>query len=1308
MQPSFLVAKRFQLKDLAGQGGMGEVWRASDQQTGKDVAVKFLTAEDKRLIDRFLIEAKILSELIHPGIVRYIEHGQIPDGELFLVMEWLEGEDLAQRLERGKLSEEETLRLLSRVTEALAFAHQKGVIHRDIKPSNIFLQRGDLNAPKLLDFGVARDKGSQLTRTGSVMGTPAYMSPEQARGIKEIDGRADIFSLGCVFYECITGQAPFNGQDYLAIFAKLLFQEPLKVHELRPECSSAIEAQIHRMLTKEPSGRPDANMLRRELLSLQGESTSQIAIEPASLTKGERRLFSVVFCGQIKEEWGALSGLSQEAANSFGAIQERLSDGSTIYLLEGEAAIDRALRAARLALALRYKLPMVPLAVVTGRGERVPLLLGEVMERGASLLRIAERKENTSAGSPIRVDTLTAGLLDVRFDIGGDTEGLYLWREREVDAGARSWGRTSFVGREAELAMMRAIFTECCTSRAACALLVTAPVGVGKSRLRQEFLRPMIQEQHAEVWSSWGDPMRTGAPYSLLAQAIRRACSIQDDEPLAVRQQKLKARISRYWSSPSEDAEKTLTEDSDHRQTLQEGAQSTLKHAKDDGLRLLEFLSELIDAPFAKRGKIEASVQLQAARRDPFLMGDQLRRAWEDFIAVECAERPVILVLEDLHWGDLPSIQLIEGALRRLERAPFFVLAFARPEVYQLFPDIWTTRDRRDLRLDVLNRRSSERLLRQLSGDALNERESKDLLDKAAGNAFYLEELCQAALSDPSNTLPETLLATAQARLEALSELERQVLRACSLFGQVSSRVGLLKLVGREARASLGETLTLLEQREILLRRGAGANAEYVFRHDLFREAAYLSLTGEDQVIGHRLAGEFLEERGGVEAVVLAEHFARGDCDERACEWYVAAAQEALAGSDLTATLARVNRALSLGAKGLVRGKLLSFAVEVHRLQGQHKEVETLGQEALSYVTPDSRGWYNILGHVAMASARIGNQERFRTLVELLRGALITQAAQDEEAKAAKLIALSRVIFQMINLGQHESASQLLEELSRVEAPWDCKDPHILAQLYQAYALPELFVGNAERGLAYISTAVSSFERAGDLRNACTERLDVALGYLRLGVYEEAEKSLRIALEGAASMGLHRVTVVAKSMLGLVLLCLERVEEAYQSESEAIIALSNQKDQLIEGVSRAHMVKILIRRADLIGAEREALLARSLLANFPAVRCYGLARRAEVRLALGFAQDAVELSAEAIRKIAPMHWGGHGAELARLIHAEALYRSGDALSAKRAILDAKQILQEQASAITASHLRQSFLTRVPENHRVFTLAQAWV
>jgi serine/threonine protein kinase len=258
----------YRIVEFLSRGGMGTVYRAEHDLIGKAAAVKVLRGDlsrEPRMVQRFFNEAVAASAIRHPGIVEVFDFGQLPTGRAYIVMEFLDGETLACRLERCKRMPELTAAVIGRgIAVALAAAHDKGIIHRDLKPDNVFLVP-DSELPggercKVLDFGIAKLMNRNLsdtsrTRTGTFMGTPLYMSPEQARGASDLDHRADLYSLGCLLYEMITGDPPFMADGAAEILAMQLYGEPVPPSERVPELSPAFEAVVLRLLAKEPEDR---------------------------------------------------------------------------------------------------------------------------------------------------------------------------------------------------------------------------------------------------------------------------------------------------------------------------------------------------------------------------------------------------------------------------------------------------------------------------------------------------------------------------------------------------------------------------------------------------------------------------------------------------------------------------------------------------------------------------------------------------------------------------------------------------------------------------------------------------------------------------------------------------------------------------------------------------------------------------------------------------------------------------------------------------------------------------------------------
>src|SRR4051812_4638242 len=242
---------------------MGEVFQGRNLGSGQQVAVKVLRLSHADQLVRFEREARMLAEFDHPNIVRYIEHAVAPPGQPYIVMEWLDGEDLTTRLRARPLTVRETLVIGRDVAEAMAAAHARGVIHRDLKPGNVFLVRGVFLAPgefgqcKVLDFGIARlGDWTPLTQTGAMVGTLGYMAPEQARSPENLTPAADVYSLGCVLFECLTGMPVFAGGPPMAMLDKILDGKLPSITLQDPDVPVEFEALIERMLAREPEQRP--------------------------------------------------------------------------------------------------------------------------------------------------------------------------------------------------------------------------------------------------------------------------------------------------------------------------------------------------------------------------------------------------------------------------------------------------------------------------------------------------------------------------------------------------------------------------------------------------------------------------------------------------------------------------------------------------------------------------------------------------------------------------------------------------------------------------------------------------------------------------------------------------------------------------------------------------------------------------------------------------------------------------------------------------------------------------------------------
>ncbi|WP_437800248.1 protein kinase domain-containing protein [Sorangium sp. So ce693] len=1325
MRAGDIVADRFEIEGHATSGGMAQIFRARDRLTGEPVALKLLQRTGPQESHRFRREAHALAALRHPGVVGYVAHGTTEGGDLYLAMQWLSGETLAERLLREPLTVPESLSLGVRVASTLGALHRLGVVHRDLKPSNLLLVGGSVDEVTLLDFGVVRvaDAGQELTMPGVMLGTPGYMAPEQARGEVAIDARADVFALGCILYRCLTGRPPFVGNDGLSVLVKVLLEDPPRLRELRGEVPAALDDLVTRMLAKAPRDRPrDGAAVAAELGAL-GDLAPGSRRVPLSiggptpeLTTGERRMICLLVArdGALDSDATRSEGEDALRVRALSALAERhqgrleiIEARSPVVVLSGLVApTDLAARGARCALAMQVLLGGAPVALVSGRAEitaRSPI--GKLIDQAAALLAGDEARLGV-----VRIDEVTASLLGARFDLGSDHAGHLLRGEcDDLEAVPRLLGKpTPCVGRDRELSLLEATFVQCIEEQTPSAVLVTAPAGMGKSRLRVELLRRLrARDEPMAVWIARGDPMSAGSAFGLLAQVLRRALGVADGAPAAAVHRKIRERVGRHGERVA---------------------------------HVAPFLGELVGTPFPD----EASEALRAARRSSVLMGDQLHLAWEEFLRAECAAQPVLLVLEDMHWGDLPTVGMINSALRNLRDAPFMVLALGRPEVREMFPKLWAGRGLQEIELAGLSRRASERLARQALGGAVTDEMIGTLVERADGNAFFLEEQIRAAAEGRGAALPETVLAMVQARLEALAPEARRVLRAASVFGQSFRPAGVAALLGG-ADAEVADWLAELVEREVIVQRrqpgrggahGEGFSStpsarggperdasparraatldpgppiearaddpEYSFRHGLVREAAYGALTEYDRRLGHRLVAEWLEGEGKGDAAELAEHFERGAEPGRAAAWYRRAAEQALRGNDLLAAIRHAERGLACGATGAEAGGLLLVDAEARVWRGDFAVAEQRALEAVALFEPGSPSWYSAVTWVVMAAGKQGAFDRVESWVATARG-----ASPREGALTGRDVCLVEGANWLAFGGRYAVADGIIEALERSGEEERPLDVEVLARLYEARAIRTMTSGDLGACLDGIEAALAVFERSGDRRNACSLRVNLGAITMELGDYEGAEAALRAALRAAEQMELTDLAAFARSNLGNVMIARGNLDEARRVEEEAIATFQRLGDPRAEGIARAYLGKAALLAGDLGAAEAEARAAAELLQNAPPLRAAAWALSARVLLRKGCPEEALALSGDALSLLESLGAVEEGESLIRLVRAEALFASGRQAEALAAIAQARHSVMSRAGQISNPRYRDQFLSAL-DNGETLALAAQWL
>jgi len=427
---------RFRIDARIAEGGMATVYRGFDQQLDQTIAIKVLRHGAIADVARFEREAEILAALDHPGISRYITGGVAHDGSRFLVLEWIDGTTLAEHHARAGLTPADGVAVVAQVAGALGTAHARGLVHRDIKPDNILLAGGELSRAKLIDFGLGRTAGDvRLTETGTAVGTPGYMAPEQARGERAIDPRGDVFALGCVLYECVSGVPAFAGRNSAAVMARIVLCDPPAIGAVWPAVPPALERLLSRMLAKRRDDRPrDAAEVAAELAAIAAPDSprrrrSSVEAAPTVVGHGDAAHAIFLHAGPVDPaapggpaDADAVAALVRVVA-PFRAVVHPLADGTIVVVVPG----DEAAAAADCALALAGSFAEAPIVLV-GPGQ-LAAPLGAVIDAGAEALERADLQRifgGAASAGAIRVDPVTARRLAGRFELHHDGAGT--WR----------------------------------------------------------------------------------------------------------------------------------------------------------------------------------------------------------------------------------------------------------------------------------------------------------------------------------------------------------------------------------------------------------------------------------------------------------------------------------------------------------------------------------------------------------------------------------------------------------------------------------------------------------------------------------------------------------------------------------------------------------------------------------------------------------------------------------------------------------------------------------------------------------------
>jgi tetratricopeptide (TPR) repeat protein len=1314
---------RFTIEARVGSGGMGDIYRGVDRETGQQVAVKLLRATaSPQERTRFAREIAILADLRHPNIVQYVGHGTWADGRLFLAMEWLEGEDLGQRQRRAALGMRDAVEVVRRSAAAMAAVHARGVIHRDLKLSNIFLIHGRGTAIKLIDFGVVKpsEPDEYPTERGQIIGTPHFMAPEQARG-EAIDARADVYSLGSVLFRLVTGRNVFETEHIIALLGRLVIEDPPAASSVRFDVPEALDQVITRAIARDKSLRyENGGELARALARVGVLGNDPPATDQsASAIRKAVHDFAVPSSssGPHAAHAGARPGTSERRVVAVvlydlggteltpevdAQVREALGDDTRFEVLAGGRMVavlgverskgDEAIRAARAALTVSRALhAQVQRAPANARPEpaRVAVAVGHAVRGRANLageaLDRAARQLESAAPGVVRIDRYAAAAVEGRFVVqddaatggaAGGAGGGVLVREDQSGFGARQLlGRaTPTVGREKEIGLLLGIYAEMAEDGTPRAALVTGPAGIGKSRVRAEMMQRLeASSPRPESLLCRGDAMSRGSSLSALGRALRALMGVHDGE------------------SPHEQVTKVKNH-------VAVRLPRTLRF-------LAAFLGELIGVSFPDEG----DEPLRAARASAQLMQSRLRMALEAFVRAQ--PTPLVLFIEDMHWADDTTIDLVDWLLGCPDLR-FGVFAFARPEVHARFappgapadprpgqlPQLWERRNVTRLTLSPLSPLAAERLVAAALPDAAPSVRA-GVVRRAGGNALFLEELIRYA-ADGREELPLTVQALVQARLDRMSPTLRQVLRAASVFGQSFWAGGVEALLDRAATADLAE----LTQSEVVTRQNESRIAgeeEWMFRQALVRDAAYASILEEDRAAMHLAAGAWLESVGDVDVGLIARHADAGGDRPRAASLYARATRQAYThGAQLETALDLADRGLACGAEGAVRAELLIAKAQVTASLGRLPDAITAADEAARIAPPGSDTWGEAQRIMSTALIEAGRSPEGDA-----RAAWALGPEFGSLSLAIRAAIMAARVRGLIDMGAPGPARALADQAVEAAIASGELDAKLRAMDARTFAL--MHTGDVSQAVTAGTTLIETAESAGDLVLATRGRINTGSVLNHLGMFEEAQAMHERALVDARARRMRILEAFALHNAGMSYARLGNLDEGVALQRQAARIADETGAARLRIHTRSYEAIFLVWRGapgDLGAAHHLARFVTEESRAVPSLYHGALFVMARVQLARRYLESALEAAREVDRRLSagPVEeWE----EAMRLTLIEALIAVDRKEEADAALDAAFRALVAHASAIGRMDHRAAFLTRNEEVRRILDLAR---
>lgn len=1280
MEVGDLVSEQFKILSVAGVGGMGKVFRALDTKSNTEVALKLLTLDPSKYSRRFMREAKVMSRLQHKNIIEYLGYGQTTSGAPYIVMEWVLGEDLRQRMNRKAISLDEALAIIKGLGDALALADKQGVIHRDLKPSNLMLVDGKVDVIKLLDFGIARGSDPDLermTKTGVSIGTPGYMAPEQSRGESKIDGRADLYALGCVVYETLVGQRPFRGEDIVSVLARGAIEEPPRVSAHRTDISQAFDDLLAEMMAFRPDQRPiNGSVAAKRAAVIPSTRTKRAAPSQSSSDFGhsEKEPTGIILS---KVDLRPHDLLVAECFEKTEHTVEHFDNGSSVILLHtpGKSTQELMYLCADHSLALQQRLPetsfFLRVEFADWKDPRMP--------RNAMNSAVVARTDLAPLPG-VELDQIVARSVCERFHVikylNSETTRYRLGPVHQDSAASfqhqhEILGQTSdLVGREKESSWLSSIFSQSITESSLKIALLSGSAGMGKTRIREWFTDEIcVSHPNARFW--YARCISPSTPYKLIGALVSQASGHRKSDSRSERREKLHSLVSGA----------VAPERVDH---------------------ICEFIGELCNTSFVADSSRSI---LLAARGNPAMMRNQVLGAWRELFSALAGTTPLVLIVEDLQFIDTESHQALGSVLLSSSDRPLTLLALSQLQHNSL----WSELDVERHTLDELSGEESQIFAQALStaGHAL----TPDLLQQAKGNPASIEELALHA-NQSDTTTPLSILLRCYNEVSPLSKQHKRFLCAASILGQESPLSCISYLLGETNVANHDSVLTELIQRRIITSNKDDSGARRIaFENDFTRRAVYASLNAKDKVLGHRRTADWISESWVNRSadlpldvsLSLAYHQVQSNQSELAVANYCHAAKLELQATHILPAINIATKALRLPSQETQQFLLQSLLATAYLWAGRNDLASEYGANALESTSTSSELWSRTSADTAIALMRCGATMDMQSTLDALL------ASDSTVAPDGFLQSIARSLTSLCQMGRFADTGPLVKCLAPHWESDKVENVSKESQGHMAIALAhrDLGLGQPESHFLNIQRAIQLFGDTSQIEARISAHIALGCAHAKLGEWTQAESSLRDTLESSIGHRLPFATAECHLRLGQIHIATGNYDEAREQLNHALRLFSRQKNEGQEHRSRVYLSQTYQLAGLLDTAEelvRQALGGTSTMAQ---VRMLANAQLASILTVQGRAEEALTCARESYEILSLLKPVPEGRVLVSLSFIEALFLCEHNERAIMALKAAHGDLLGSTNYIKDPSRKLSYVEQVPENARLVSLAIKW-